>query len=74
MEEIKATDLDLATLEYVHKTLKKDWEKALLQREDAETDHEFNKAQYQLEAIGRAADKILSLIWKIGDAQQEVHA
>lgn len=66
--------LDVKTLEYVHKMLMKDWEKALLQREYAETDHEFNKAQYQLKAIGKAADKILSLIWMIGDAQEEVHA
>ena len=74
MEEIKATDLDLVTLKHVHEMLMKDIRRYLCQREDAKTDKGFIRANAKLRAVCKLDNEIMSLIWKIGDAQQEVHA
>lgn len=71
MEEIKVTELDLTTLEYVHKMLIRDWEIYSNQREVAVTDRGYSRADAKLHAVCKLEAEIMSLIWKIGDAQQE---
>lgn len=68
------TDLDLATLDYVYKMVVGEWEKYLNMREEAESEEEYNKAHYGLRAVGILEDRLLHLIWKVGDKQQEVGA
>ena len=67
----KTPKLDLTTLEYVHKKLMRDWETYSHQREDAVTDIEYRRANAKLHAVCKLEAEIMSLIWEVGDAQQE---
>ena len=71
MGEIKVTELDLTTLEYVHKILMRDWRIYSDQREDAVTDIGYRRADAKIHAVCKLEAEIMSLIWLVGDAQQE---
>lgn len=69
--ENEIPNLDVPTLEYVHKMLMRDWAAYNHLREVAVTDRVRTRADAKVQAVGKLESEIMSLICTIRDAQQE---